>query len=160
MWQEACNVYPNIVNYHTLSMAKKKIKIINSFQKKIRHKKKEVTTPNIHQNKWNKWLQDEPIVASNFHHKPLTPQMWKFLIYWYVNCNEYCHFLWITKKIVVHFFPPSSLIDYNPQSFFNQHHYQHHYRHVFLSFDVYSFLVPRMVEDWRKEKDLHIFMQL
>jgi hypothetical protein len=96
-------------------MAKKKIKIINSLQKKLDVKKQIVaTTPNIHQNKWNKWLQDELIVASNFHHKPLPPQMWKLLIYWYVNPNEYCHFQWLRKKnFVVHFFPPSSLNDYN-----------------------------------------------
>ncbi len=60
------------------------------------------------------------------------------------------------KNFVVHFFPPSSLNDYNPQSVFNQCRYQH----VFLSFHVYAFLVPRMVEDWKKEKDVHIFMQL
>jgi hypothetical protein len=60
------------------------------------------------------------------------------------------------KNFVVHFFAPSSLNEYNAQSFFNQHHYQH----VFLPFHVYSFLVPRMVEDWKKEKEMHIFMQL
>jgi len=60
------------------------------------------------------------------------------------------------KKKIVHFFPPSSLNDYNAQSFFNQHHYQH----VFLSFHVYSFIVPMVVEDWKKEKDMHTFMQL
>ncbi len=103
LWQEACNVYPNIVNYHIFSMVKKKFKIICFLPKKL-YEKKIVTIFNIHQKKWNKWIERH-IVASNFHHKPITRQIWEFFIYWYVSPNQYCHFLQIKKELCCSFFP-------------------------------------------------------
>lgn len=102
LWQEACNVYSNIVNYHILFMVKKKIKIICFLPKKI-DEKKIVTIFNIHQKKWNKWIERH-IVASNFHHKPITPQVWEFF-YDMLALINVAIFYKLKKNLCCSFFP-------------------------------------------------------